>query len=68
MSVDHIFYTISHRDDGWHAGQMNLPSERVFATKDEALAWCRRQARQGSASAAPEEGAYSDEEVEIHGG
>ncbi len=65
MSVEHVFYTISHRADGWHAGQMNLPSERVFATKEQALKWCKQQARQGSMAAAPEEGAYSDAEVEI---
>jgi hypothetical protein len=65
MSVEHVFYTISHRADGWHAGQHGLPSERVFVSKEEALKWCKQQAQQSSASAAPEEGAYSDVEVEI---
>ncbi len=68
MSVEHAFYTISHHADGWHAGQMNLPSERVFETKEEALTWCKKQASQGDASAAPEEGAYNDAEVDIHEG
>lgn len=67
MSVEHVFYTISHRADGWHAGQMDQPSERVFDSQDAALKWCKQQVRQGSATAAPEEGTYSDAEVEIRG-
>lgn len=65
MATEHLFYTISHRSDGWHAGPVGHASERVFASKEEALRWCKAQAQQGSVSAAPEEGAYADVEVEI---
>ena len=52
MATDHLFYTVSHRADGWHAGPVDRPSERVFSTKAEALGWCKAQAQQSARSAA----------------
>ena len=65
MATEHLFYTISHHDDGWHAGPAGSPPERMFATKEEALKWCKAQAQTALVSAAPEEGTYADAEVEI---
>lgn len=65
MATEHLFYTISHHDDGWRAGPAGAPPERTFASKEEALKWCKAQAQVASAAAAPEEGAYADAEVEI---
>lgn len=67
MASEHLFYTISHRADGWHAGPVERPSERVFSTKAAALGWCKAQAQQSAMSAAPTE-AFDDVEVEIRDG
>lgn len=65
MATEHLAYSITQHDDGWHAGPTGSPPERVFASKEEALKWCHAQAQLASASAAPEEGAYADADVEI---
>jgi len=45
MATEHLFYTVSHRADGWHAGPVGHPGERVFSTKAAALLWCKAQAQ-----------------------
>ncbi len=67
MTTQHLFYTISHRTDGWHAGPAGGLLERTFASKQEALLWCKSQAQQESMN--PLSSFASDEaEVEIRGG
>ena len=65
MATEHLAYSITQQNDGWHAGPTGSPPARVFASKEEALKWCQAQAQTSSASAAPEEGAYADAEADV---
>jgi hypothetical protein len=59
MASSRTLYSVRREGSGWLVASSAERESHRFATRDEALAWCRAQEK-SSPAAAPEEGAYDD--------